>query len=180
MKTANIERKISSIEESMKPLRIKGTRIDWNCLTHEERTLFGKVWELKEEYSPSSPPDDVLEENHGLLIKGIELLMRRAIDLFQEATKIYCMVDDDESFFELVYTLRVYWFLYEMRRQFERNKAEEELLDRYEDDEEFEQAHKEYVESLEDKTALWSRESFEKFTRPVFDSGLRKKRKRRR
>jgi len=48
MKTANIERKIGSIEESLKPLRIKGTtRIDWNCLTSQERALFDKVIELR-------------------------------------------------------------------------------------------------------------------------------------
>jgi|GEM_PF-6509604 len=180
MNTADIKRKLDTIEESLKTLRIKGTtRIDWNCLTSQERALFGKVNELKEEYAPFSPPDDVLAENHGLFVKGFELVMRRAIDFFRNATVAYCMVDDDDGFFELVYTLRVYWFLYEMRRQFERNRKEDELLDRYEDDEEFEQAHKEYVESLEDKTALWSRESFEKFSRPVFDACFRKKGKRR-
>ena len=125
---------------------------------------------------PYAPPDNVLEENHALFIKGIELIIRRAIDLFQEATKACCMVDaQNETFFELVYNLRVYWFLYEMGRHFERNRMEEELIIKYEDDEEFKQAYNKYFESLEDKTALWSPESFESFTRPFFDASLRKK-----
>jgi hypothetical protein len=181
MKIADLKRKIDVIDESMKTLRIRGTtRIDWNCLTYEERTLFEKVWELKEEYLPNHPPDDVLEENHDLFVKGIELLIRRAVDLFQEATKAYCMVNSqNEGFFELVYNLRVYWFLYEMRRHFENNRKEDELLEKCENDEEFEQAYAEYLEALEDKTALWSRESFENFTRPFFDASLKKNDKRR-
>ncbi len=181
MKTLDMKRKIDAIEESLETLRIKGTtRIDWNCLTRQERALFEKVYELKEEYAPGSPPDDVLEENNALIVKGIELVIRRGIDLFQEASRAYCMVDDqNEWFFEFIFGLRVYWFLYEIRRHFEKHRKEGELLEKYENDEEFEQAYKEYLESLEDKTALWSPESFEQFTRPFFDAGLRKKGKRR-
>jgi len=180
MKTLDIQRKLDAIEESLKTLRIKGTtRLDWNCLTSQERALFEKVNDLKEEYAPGYPPDDVLQENHELFVKGFELVMRRALDLFQEATRAYCMVDDqNEWFFEFIFNLRVYWFLYEIRRHFEKNRQEEELLEKYENDEEFEQAYNGYLETLEDKTALWSRESFEQFTRPFFDSCLRKKRKR--
>ena len=179
MKVGDLRRRIDFVEDGMKTLRVKGTtKIDWNCLTSQERSLFEKVWEIKEEYSPYDPPDDVLEENHDLFIKGIELMIRRAVDLFQEASKAYCMVDSrNEKFFELVYNLRVYWFLYEMRRHFKNNRKEEELLEKYEDDEEFEQAYKEYLENLEDKTHLWSPESFENFTRPFFDARLRKKEK---
>ena len=181
MKSLDVKRKIDSIEESLETLRVKGTtRLDWNCLTRQERALFEKFIDLKEEYAPGGPPDDVLQENHALIVKGIELVMRRALDFFHEATRAYCVVDDkNEAFFELVYSLRVYWFLYEMRRHFERNRKEEELLKKYERDEEFEQAYSEYLESLADKTALWSPESFENFTRPFFDAGLRQKDKRR-
>lgn len=181
MKIADMTRKIDTVDESMKTLRIRGTtKIDWNCLTSQERFLFERVFELKKEYSPHDPPDDVLEKNHDLFIKGIELLIRRAVDLFQEATNAYCMVDSQNAgFFELVYNLRVYWFLYEMRRHFENNRKEDELLEKYETDKEFEQAYHKYLETLEDKTALWSPESFEKFTRPFFDARLREKDKRR-
>lgn len=181
MKTLDIQRKLDAIDENLKTLRIKGTtRIDWNCLTNQERVLFEKVNNLKEEYAPRYPPDDVLQENHALFIKGIELVIHRAIDLFQEAARAYCVVNDqNEWFFEFIFNLRVYWFLYELRRHFEMNKAEEELLKKYEDDEEFERAHNEYIQGLEDKTALWTRESFDNFTRPFFDSCLRKKKPKR-
>lgn len=180
MKIVDLERRIDAVEESMETLRIKGTtRIDWNCLTSQERVLFEKVSELTEEYSPRYPPDDVLEENHDLLIKAIELLIRRGIDLFQEATKAYCLVDaESETFFDLVFGLRVYWFLHEMFRHFERNRKEEELLAKCENEEKFEHAYDEYLETLEDKTSLWSSESFEKFTSPIFDSSLKKRKTR--
>lgn len=180
MKIVDLKRRIGAVEESMETLRVKGTtRIDWNCLTSQERVLFEKVRELKEEYSPRYPPDDVLEKNHDLFIKGIELFLRRAIDLFQEATKAYCLVDaDSEAFFDLVFGLRVYWFLHEIFRHLERNRKEEQLLAKCENDEEFEQAYDEYLETLVDKTSLWSSESFEKFTSPFFDASLKKRKNR--
>ena len=50
MKIADMTRKIDDIDESMKTLRIKGTtKIDWNCLTHAERILFEKIWEIYEQ-----------------------------------------------------------------------------------------------------------------------------------
>lgn len=179
MKTLDIHRKLDTIDDSLKTLRIKGsTRLDWNCLTSQERALYEKVNALKEEYAPQYPPDDVLQENHALFIKGIELFMRRAIDLFQEATRAYCMVDDqNEWFFDFIFNLRVYWFLYEMCRHSEMNRIETELLTKYEDNEEFEKAHQEYVQALEDKTSLWSKESFENFTSPFFDALHKKKTK---
>jgi len=179
MKPADMTRRIDAIAESMKTLRVKGTtRIDWNCLTREERTLFEKVNELKEEYLPNYPPDCVLEENHALFVKGIELIMRRAIDLFQEATKAICMVStQDETGFDLIFNLRIFWFLHEISRHSEKMRKEEELSEKYERFEDFQQAWKEYMETLEDKTALWSRESFENFIQPLFDRMLRKHRK---
>ena len=181
MKTADMTRRIDAVADNMKTLRIKGTtRIDWNCLTHEERVLFDKVNELKEEYAPNYPPDDVLEENNELFVKGIELIMRRALDLFQEVTQAYCVMDTpDEVFFDLVFNLRIFWFLHEMRRNSEKNRKEEEISEKYEKFEDFQQVWKEYLETLEDKTALWSPESFENFIRPFFDARLRKKDKRR-
>ena len=102
MKIADLTKRVDELDESLKTLRIKGTtRIDWNCLTHEERTLFDKIHEIKDEYSPHYPPDDVLKENHDLFVKGIELIMRRAMDLFQEAIKATCMTSPkDETFFD--------------------------------------------------------------------------------
>jgi len=181
VKIADLTKRIDDLDESLKTLRIKGTtRIDWNCLTSEERALFGKVNQLKEEYSPFYPPDDVLAKNHGLFLKGIELIVRRAIDFFQTATRALCVVDsEDDPGFELVFNLRIYWFLYELQRHCEKMIKEEELSREYEKFEDFEREWNKYLETLEDKTPLWSKESFEHFIRPFFDARLRKKEKRR-
>ena len=179
MKTADMTRRIDAVADNMKTLRIKGTtQIDWNCLTHEERTLFEKVWELKEEYLPNHPPDNVLEENHALFVKGIELIMRRAIDLFQEATKATCITTTkDETFFDLIFSLRIYWFLHEIGRHAEKNRKEEELFEQYKLVEDFEKAWKEYAENIDDKTPLWSPQSFDNFIQPLLKGMLRTHRK---
>lgn len=179
MRTADMSRRIDAIAESVKTLHIKGTtRIDWNCLTCEERALFDKVNELKEEYSPGYPPDDVLEENHSLFVKGLELIMRRALDLFQEATRVVCLISsEDDMGFELVFTLRIFWFLNEMQRHSEKMRKEEELLNEFERVEDFEKAWKEYEETLEDRTPLWSTQSFENYVQPLFDIMFRRKTK---
>jgi len=177
VKIADLTKRVEELDESLKTLRIKGTtRIAWNCLTSEEQALFDKVYKLKAEYSSYSPPDDVLAANHDLFIKGIELLLRRALDLFQEAAKAYCIVDEsDEGFFEFIFNMRIFWFLHELSRHCEKNRKEEELFKKYESDEEFERAYDEYLETVDDKTRLWSPESFENFIKPFFESRLKKR-----
>jgi hypothetical protein len=177
MKTAGIRRRVDAVSESLKYLHIKGTtKIDWNCLTSEERALFDKVNQLKDEYSPFYPPDDVLAANHDLFVKGIELLLRRALDLFQEVAKAYCCVGEgDEGFFEFIFNLRIFWFLHELGRHCEKDRKEKELLAKHEDYEEFERVYDEFLGTVEDKTRLWSPESFERFIKPFFDSRLKKR-----
>jgi hypothetical protein len=177
MKSADVRRRVDAVSESLKTLRIKGTtKIDWNCLTSEEQALFDKVYKLKAEYSPYSPPDDVLAANHGLFLKGMEFILRRALDLFQEAAKAYCCVaKGDEVFFEFIFNVRIFWFLHELGRQCEKSRNEMELVEKYETDEELGRAYDEYLETVEDKTRLWSPESFERFTKPFFDSRLNKR-----
>ena len=88
MKTLDMTRRLDAIAETLKDLQIKDTtRIDWRCLTQGERLLFDKITEIKEEYWPQLPPDDVLEENHALFVKGTEIIMRRTMDLFQTVVK---------------------------------------------------------------------------------------------
>jgi hypothetical protein len=176
VRAVDVKRKLDSLAENMKKLQIKETtHIDWNCLTCEERVLFEKVNEIREEYG-CLPPDAVLKENDALFSKAFELIMRRVVDLFQEATKAICMVSTrDEAFFDLVFTMRILWFIHEMRRHAEQNRKEEELYDRYKRSEDFEKAWKEYKDKREDKTTLWSPESFERFIQPAF-GGMRRKR----
>ena len=174
MKSLDITRKLNTIAENMKDLQIKGTtRIDWLCLSERERVLFERVMEIKDKYWPQLPPDDVLEENHALFVKGIEIVVRRAIDLFQNAVKVLCKAEDD-VFFDFIFNLRLYWFLHEMDRHIGQTRKEEELFDKFGDTNDFEKAWKEYKEKLEDKTALWSQESFKRFIQPLFERTRRR------
>jgi len=164
-------RKLNTIAENMKDIQIKDTtRIDWYCLTERERVLFDKISEIKDEYWPQLPPDDVLRENHALFVKGIEIIMRRTIDLFQNVVKTaYSMDTRDDRIFDFIFTTRLFWFLHEIRRHTEQTCREEELFEKYEKIEDFKRAWKEYEEKREDKTPLWSRESFARFIQPLFN-----------
>jgi hypothetical protein len=179
VKVSELGRRVNGLEESMKTLRVEGnTRIDWGCFTSEEQALFEHVRELKDKYAPYNPPDDVLEANHDLFLKGLEILFRRALELFQEAAKVYCIVDeDDEAFFKFAFTFRIFWFIHELGRQCEKNRKEIQILQNYETEEELGRAYDEYLETVEDKTPLWSPESFENFIKPFFDSRSKRRRK---
>ena len=171
MKTLDMTRRLNAVAENLKDLEIKDTtRIDWRCLTQGERLLFEKITEIKEEYWPQVPPDNVLEENHALFVKGIEIIVRRTLDLFQSVVKTsYLTSTRDDPLIDFIFTTRLYWFLHEMHRHAERIGKEGELYERYEKFEDFERAWKDYEEKLEDKTALWSKESFERFVQPLFE-----------
>jgi hypothetical protein len=180
VKVADLTRRVDELDESLKTLRVKGTtRIDWGCFTSGEQALFEHIRELKDEYAPYNPPDDVLEANHHLFLKGLEIYFRRAFELFQEASKAYCIVDEaDETYFKFAFTFRIFWFIHELGRQCKKNRRDRELCEKYEDDDEFERAYDEYLETVEDKTPLWSPESFENFLKPFFDSRMKKRGKR--
>jgi hypothetical protein len=177
VKLSNLARRVDGLEESLKTLRAEGnTRIDWNCFTSEEQILFERIRELRDKYAPYNPPDDVLEENHHLFLKGLEILFRRALELFQEASKAYCVIDEkDEAFFKFVFNFRIFWFIHELGRQCKKNRKERELCEKYENDDELERAYDEYFKTVEDKVPLWSPESFENFLRPFFDSRSKKR-----
>jgi len=170
-------RKLNRIAENLKELEIEGTtRIDWHCLTERERLLFDKITEIKESYWPQLPPDDVLKENHGLFVKGIEIIARRTLDLFKDVMgTAFFTATQDEPIMDFIFTTRLYWFLHQMGRQDKRIRKEVELYEKYEKFEDFERAWKEYEEKLEDKTALWSPESFERFVHPLFERMHRKR-----
>lgn len=75
--------KVKRLEEKMRDVSISGTtRIDPDCLSERERVLFNKVWEIRDKYAPSIPPDDVLAEHHELFLVAYNLIVRRTVDLF--------------------------------------------------------------------------------------------------
>jgi hypothetical protein len=144
VKIADIARRLDVIAENLKDLQIEGTtRIDWNCLTEKERLLFDRINEIKDEYG-SYPPDDVLQENHALFNKGIEILARRVIDLFRTVMTTLYMTDAQENrLMGFIFTARLFWFLHEISRQAEQMHKEEELYEKHGDSEDFERAWKE-------------------------------------
>lgn len=170
MKVFEMARKLDAIAENLKDIQIKGTtRIDWNCLTERERLLFDRINEIRDEYG-ANPPDDVLRENHALFVKGVEILARRAIDLFKTVMVTLYVTDvQDDPIMDFIFTTRLFWFLNEMRRHADQMRKEEELYEKHGDSEDFERAWKEHKERLEDKTALWSQESFARFIQPFFE-----------
>jgi hypothetical protein len=171
VKILDMTRRLDAIADNLKDLRIEGTtRIDWNCLTERERLLFDRIVEIQDEYKPHLPPDDVLQENHALFNKGIEIIARRTIDLFRTVMKtLYITNAQEDSLVDFIFTARLFWFLHEVKRQTEQMRKEEELYEKHEGSEDFERAWKEYKDRLEDKTALWSSESFERFIHPLFE-----------
>ena len=170
MKVFDVARRLDAVAENLKDLEIKGTtRIDWNCLTERERLLFDRINEIREEYG-SNPPGDVLQENHALFNKGVEILARRALDLFRTVMLTLYVTDaQDDPMVDFIFTTRLFWFLHEMRRHADQMRKEEELYEKHGDSEDFERAWKEHKEKLEDKTALWSQESFKGFIQPLFE-----------
>jgi len=68
-------------------------------LTEKERALFNKVWEIRDKYTPSLPPDDVFAEHHDLFIMAQTLIIRRAIDLFVTAMPMSFRGDEIEEWY---------------------------------------------------------------------------------
>jgi len=176
VKVFDVAQKLDAIAENLKDLQIKGTtRIDWNCLTERERLLFDRINEIEDEYG-SHPPDHVLQENHALFNKGLEIIARRTIDLFRTVMATLYMPDvKDDPMLDFIFVTRLFWFLQEVGRHAEQIRKEEELYEKHGDSEDFEKAWKEHKEKLEDKTALWSQESFERFLQPLLEK-IRSKR----
>lgn len=102
MRARELDWKLRQLAEKMEDVPIAGTtRIDWNCLTERERMLFDRVCEIRDKYAPSPPPDDVLAENFELFVKGIQLFMRRAVDLFVSVMSSSLGGEVEEWYFKL-------------------------------------------------------------------------------
>jgi hypothetical protein len=102
VKARELDWKLKALAEKMEDVPIAGTtRIDWDCLTERERMLFDRFCEIRDKYAPSLPPDDVLAENFELFVKGIQLFMRRAIDLFVSVMSSSLGGEVEEWYFKL-------------------------------------------------------------------------------
>ena len=86
MKLDGWDRKLRKLEKKMDVSEFQqgSTKIAWECLLERERKLFEKIEALFKEYGsdPEMIPDDVMLENHELLLKGAEIMHRRTMDLY--------------------------------------------------------------------------------------------------
>ncbi len=131
-----LERKMDVSEFEM-----GSTRIDWRCLSGHERKLFERLFELQEEYGSrfEDVPKDVLAENFEAINKGAIVLLRRVLDLFYTAMKVYT---GDDKLCEWIFLVRFSAFLettlniVEMRRREDKfyQKVEEKYGENWPDD----------------------------------------------
>jgi len=83
MKVDGWDRKLRRLERKMDVPKFEqgSTKIAWECLAKPERVLYTKIHKVLEEYG-ENPPDDILKENHELLLKAGQIIHRRTMDLF--------------------------------------------------------------------------------------------------
>ncbi|MGA3111149.1 MAG: hypothetical protein ABSE15_03855 [Candidatus Bathyarchaeia archaeon] len=103
MKPWQLKRKVGTLALELDDSAKSETRIDFNCLTEAERTLFEKVQEIVDKYAPAMPPEDVIEKNADLWYKGLEIFGRRAMELFVEIMPASFCCDELESWYFKVY-----------------------------------------------------------------------------
>lgn len=78
-----MKRRLGGLADRMKDNSVQSsTRIDPACFSESEKRLFARVEEIIDECGGAVPPDHVLVENGELLWKGVEIVVRRAVDLF--------------------------------------------------------------------------------------------------
>lgn len=83
----DLDERIKKIEKKVEVPDFKqgSTKIAWECLTWREQRLFNKIEEMTKKYGADLDkiPEDLQMEVPELSIKGLEILSRRAFDLFQ-------------------------------------------------------------------------------------------------
>ena len=83
MRNWELKRRLGGLADRMKDDSVQNsTRIDPDCLSEGEKRLFARVDEIIDEYGGAVLPDHVLAENGELLWKAVEIVVRRAVDLF--------------------------------------------------------------------------------------------------
>ena len=83
MKVDGWDRKLRRLERKMDVSEFQhgSTKIAWECLAKPERMLFTKIQKVLEEYG-ENPPDDIMQENHELLLKAGQIIHQRTMDLY--------------------------------------------------------------------------------------------------
>jgi hypothetical protein len=103
MKPWQLTKRISTISNTLTATTPPETSIDYNCLSEPEQQLFDKVQETMDKYAPAMPPKDVIEKNSDLWFKGLEVLGRRATELFVEVVPQSFCCDELETWYFRLY-----------------------------------------------------------------------------
>jgi hypothetical protein len=79
------------------------TRIAWECLSTREQKVFDRLEELRKEYGDGfGVTKEVLAENREILDKGIDILFRRAFDLFLSVVGPFL---GEDKFYESIFAV---------------------------------------------------------------------------
>ena len=127
MKMDGWDRKLRRLERKMDVTDFQpgSTKIAWECLTKPERVLFTKIHKVLEEYG-ANPPDDIMQENHELLLKAGQIINQRTMDLF--VSSMNCLLRNNLE--KMIFWSRYVAFLtstmniVEMRRREEEQEAQ--------------------------------------------------------
>jgi len=103
MRPWQLNRRVNSLSEELADPVKTETKIDFNSLSEPERQLLDKVQEIVDKYAPGSPPQDVIVKNADLWNKGLEILGRRAMELFVEVVPASLCCDELEEWYFKLY-----------------------------------------------------------------------------
>jgi hypothetical protein len=169
-----LSRRVRELETNeLKPVELGSTKLNIDDLPEAEKALFIHAQTLvlyKQENALTLEQRDILS-------KAGDYFFQRASDLFLSAMQIEV---GDNALVRYGLMGRLMWFVHEMKRyalqcstedkiherlsaKYPSNNEEEDLVYAADYDREYDVAWKEFEDSKEDKTALWSQESFEHF-----------------
>lgn len=81
MKAWELNRRTSSLSEKLKSVPCEGVRVDFDSFPEPEKLLLRRVFEIEEKYG-SAPPADVIEANAEIILKAMEVISWRVLELF--------------------------------------------------------------------------------------------------
>jgi len=105
-------KRIGRLEEKMDIAEFErgSTKISWECLSWREQRLFERIQGLFREHGDGSGgiAKDILTENFETLTKGVDILVKRAFDLFLTAMSPFL---GEDKMYEWTFLVRFHAFL---------------------------------------------------------------------
>ena len=129
MRPWQLNRRVNSLSEELADPVKTETKIAFDSLSEPERQLLDKVQEIVDKYAPGSPPQDVIVKNADLWNKGLEILGRRAMELFVEVVPASLCCDELEEWYFKLY-FHNFWldWMESMKKLREMPKEQHEAL----------------------------------------------------